>query len=72
MNVSPSSISSATTATAAKKKTTRFIETLNQVNKPSTADRQTPVGSGVTTLVSGWTVVGLHGYIRSVCIIFYC
>ena len=73
MNVSPSSISSATTATATKKKKiTRFIETLNQVNKPSTADRQTPVGSGVTTLVSGWTVVGLHGYIRSVCIIFYC
>ena len=61
MNVSPSSISSATTATATKKikKITRFIETLNQVNKPSTADRQTPVGSGVTTLVSGWTVVGL-------------
>ena len=32
--------------------------------------RQTPVGS--PRGVSGWTVVGLHGSIRSVCIIFYC
>ena len=45
---------------------TGFVETLNQVNKPPTAD-----ASG-HHVVGGWTVVGLQRSIRSVCIMFYC